>query len=122
MKKINIEEAKIIISEYKYAYLQMMSEHILDEVSKLGSIDWEELIEGYVFDNEKQLHFYRDDGDELVAVIIDDDMDDAHIIDRKYKLSEKYKEFGKNVIIREYLLPDEDGQSYVVATRLLGME
>lgn len=122
MKRIKIEEAKTLIPEYKYAYLQMMSEHILDEVSNLDSIEWEELIEGYIFDDEKQLHIYRDDGDELVAVIIDDDMKDAHFIDRNYRLSEKNKTLGNSVIIREYLLADDDGQSYVAATRLVGIE
>lgn len=121
MKRINIEEAKKLIFDYKYAYLQMMSEHILDEVSKLASIAWDELLEGYVFDDEKQLHIYRED-DELVAVIIDDDMGEAHYIDREYELSKKYDALGKNVIIREYLLADDDGQSYVAATRLVSIE
>lgn len=121
MKKINIEEAKMLIPAYKFAYLQMISEHILDEVLKLDSIEWDELIEGYIFNDESQLHIYRDD-DELVAVIIDDDMEDIHFIDRKYELSKKYQKIGRNVIIREYLSADDDGQSYVVATRLVGIE
>ena len=121
MKRIYIEEAKNAIADYKYAYLQMMSEHILDEVSKLASIEWDELIEGYIFDDEKQLHIYRED-DELVAVILDDDVEDAHYFDRRYELAGKYNTLGKNVIIREYLLADDDGQSYVAFTRLVGVE
>lgn len=120
MRKIDINEAKSLIRNYQYAYLQMMSEHILKPVSEIGEIDWSELIEGYVFNEDSQLHIFSED-DELVAVI-DDDIIGAHINDINYDLENKYGSIGKSVIVREYLMADEDGQTYVAATRLCGIE
>lgn len=120
MKVINIEEAKNLLQNYEYTYLQMMSEHILDRVSAVSSIEWDELIEAYFFNSDSQIHIFRED-DEFIAVLTDD-MEDCHTFDRKYSLAGKYQNQGKCVIIREYLKADEDGQSYVAATRLLGIE
>lgn len=121
MKKISIDEVKSSMQNYEYAYLQMISEHILDKVVAISSVDWDELLEGYIFNDDSQIHIYRED-DELKAVILSDDIEDAHIIDRRYELAGKYKGIGNKVIIREYLKADEDGQSYIAASRLVGIE
>lgn len=121
MKRISMDEVKNLLQNYEYVYLQMISEHILDYASSISSIEWDELLEGYLFNRDSQIHIYREE-DELLAVLITDDVEDAHIIDRKYEIAKKYKTIGKNVIVREYLKADEDGQSYVAVTRLVGIE
>ena len=121
MNRIDMEKAKSMIVNYEYAYLQLISEHILERVDNITSIDWDELMEGYFFSEKGQIHIYRED-DELVAVEINDDIADANILNRKYYIAGKYESMGKYVLIREYLLMDEDGQTYVAATRLVDIE
>lgn len=120
MKILDIQEAKSLIPDHDYAYLQLMSEHILDRTENIPDVKWDELVEAYYFNKDDQIHIYRDD-DELKAVLTGD-IEGANIFERRYELSGRYKSLGDTVVIYEYLKGDEDGQCYVAGTRLVGIE
>jgi hypothetical protein len=117
LKEKTFEEAKQLLSGYKYALVYMISEVILEETDKLSEIDWEECKEAYFFDSKGQLHIYKNEEEEGFQVI-EFVSGKLSYVERKYALATKFNKTGKTVSVREYLDNDADGQSYVVYTSL----
>ena len=120
MKKISFDEAKNSISEYEYALVYMMSEFIFDRVDKISGINWDECMEAYCFGENGQLHFYKEDDEMSVTEF--EDTEDLKVVERRYSMASAFKGIGKNIVIKEYLEADEDGQTYVAYKRLSGVE
>ena len=121
VKKISLTDGRNLIQEYAYALLYMISEIILEPVSRLTEINWEECQEAFFFSEKRQLHFYRDEEEKLTGVLFDE-QGELNYRDVNYKMAEQYKRIGSKVTVREYLDSDEDGQTVVYYTRLAGIK
>ena len=130
IKSIEFGQAKAIAEKCAYALLYKIESIDLVKISEGVNIE-ELLVECYearFFDEEREVRFWREDDDadmtgEFGAAVIEEA--DAGVCirqDKKYVLANRYKGIGKSVIIRQYLLPDEDGQMCVMVTRLVGIE
>ena len=130
IKSIEFGQAKAIAEKCAYALLYKIESIDLVKISEGVNIE-ELLVECYearFFDEEREVRFWREDDDadmtgEFGAAVIEEA--DAGVCIRQYKkyvLANRYKGIGKSVIIRQYLLPDEDGQMCVMVTRLVGIE
>lgn len=118
---------------YEYALVYMYSEMLLLPFSKWKDIDIEECLEARLFGPKGELHLFRQ-GDELFASEIRDigkEIDEAvpanaeihayDAIDRIYAIRENCRTHvsGRSeVIVREYISYDGDGQAITARTRL----
>lgn len=118
------------VCKYDYAILNMMSSLSLMPVSDLLEIDEsgnavrisfkpDELLEARFFSADAELHVFRNDDDELAAVLINDEFlsNEYETCDVCYQAQKV-----KTLVVREYLKADEDGQMCVVLTRAAGIE
>ena len=122
----NVEAAKAMITNFDYALIYLISEVILkkmDKTDKVESINWDECEEARFFSKDKEIHFFRVNG-ELQAVRISDAPNESKMdcMRKKYELASKFRNMGKYVLVKEYLEYDEDGQVQVAQTRLMGIE
>ena len=130
IKSIEFGQAKAIAEKCAYALLYKIESIDLVKISDDVNIDdlLGECYEARFFDEEREVRLLRDDDDaemtgEFGAAVLEET--DAGVCirqDKKYVLANRYKGNGKTVIIRQYLIPDDDGQMCVVATRLVGIE
>ena len=130
IKSIEFGQAKATAEKCAYALLYKIESIDLIKISDDVNIDdlLGECYEARFFDEEREVRLLRDDDDaemtgEFGAAVLEET--DAGVCirqDKKYVLANRYKGNGKAVIIRQYLLPDDDGQMCVVATRLVGIE
>ena len=129
IKSIEFGQAKAIAEKCAYALLYKIESIDLVKISEGVNIEelLDECYEARFFDEEREVRFLRDDDADMTgefgtSVIEEADAGSCIRHDKKYVLANRYKGSGKTVIIRQYLLPDEDGQMCVVATRLVGIE
>ena len=130
IRPIEFGQAKAIVEKCAYALLYKIESIDIARISDDVNIEelLDECYEARFFDEEREVRFWRDDDDadmtgEFGAAVLEEA--DAGVCirqDKKYVLANRYKGSGKAVIIRQYLLPDDDGQMCVVATRLVGIE
>ncbi len=108
-------------SAYSYALIYEMSHVYFGETAQLtGKINSAELQEAYYFGEDGQTHiFQNDDGWNVVCMT---KPQNAEYIDHAYFVDGQFASAGKNVIIREYLAMDEDGQARVEYTQLVRIE
>ena len=130
IKSIEFGQAKAIAEKCAYALLYKIESIDLVKISEGVNIEelLDECYEARFFDEEREVRFLRvDDDAEMTgefgtSVIEEADAGSCLRQDKKYVLANRYKGRGKSVIIRQYLLPDDDGQMCVMATRLVGIE
>ena len=130
IKSIEFGQAKAIAEKCEYALLYKIES--IDLVKISDDVNIEELLdecyEARFFDEEREVRMLRaeDDADMMgefeAAVLEEAGVGSCIRQDKKYVLANRYKGSGKAVIIRQYLIPDDDGQMCVVATRLVGIE
>ena len=120
IEKIEADKVLEIIADYQYALVYKISEITFCMAAELKEFSWEECIEARFFDETKELHIYEEDG-ELCAVKTVGELDDDCLV-KKYNLQEHY--FGENkcLCVCEHLDYDNDGQAFIVLTRLTGIE
>lgn len=132
--------------KYESALLFSLDGIFLDDAKKvISSLDESSFIEARFFDTDKELFVFYD-GEEYKAVETDKtkykeyiiktrenrkekelteeelkDFDENYIILRDYILDEKFKGYSK-IKIKEFINYDEDGQAYVKASCLDGVE
>ena len=117
--KLNINDAYAKVSEFDYALIYLMSEVVFGRTSDLKSFEWDECLEARFFSDDKEMHIWAED--EMNAILVEDvDHEDQREI--KYVLASLFQNVGKNIVVKQYLENDEDGQSNVVLTRLCGVE
>ena len=127
---IEFGQAKAIAEKCAYALLYKIESIDLVKISDDVNIDdlLGECYEARFFDEEREVRLLRDDDDAEMtgkfeaAVLEEAGVGSCIRQDKKYVLANRYKGSGKSVIIRQYLIPDDDGQMCVVATRLVGIE
>ena len=127
---IEFGQAKAIAEKCAYALLYKIESIDLVKISDDVNIDdlLGECYEARFFDEEREVRLLRDDDDaemtgKFEAAVLEEAGGGSCIRqDKKYVLANRYKGSGKSVIIRQYLIPDDDGQMCVVATRLVGIE
>ena len=130
IRSIEFGQAKAIAEKCAYALLYKIESIDLIKISEEVNIEelLDECYEARFFDEEREVRILRDDDDadmtgEFGAAVLEEaDAGGCIRQDKKYVLANRYKGNGKAVIIRQYLLPDDDGQMCVVATRLVGIE
>lgn len=120
IRNIELDEGKKHYKEYEYALLYMISSELrLVRVEELGEVDWEECLEARFFSDEKELHIFE--GEQGMCAVVTEDVDECDQNIRLYLLGKQYIRGKTKVIVKEYLLYDNDGQLLVEKTRLAGL-
>ena len=73
----------------------------------------------YFFDEKGQTHIVNDGEKEYAAVFA---TNDVPYVEKCYDLIAKHSNVGQQVIVREYLGADDDGQTFVSYTALYGIK
>lgn len=118
MKKVkrgNVESIDFFAEGFQYIWLQ---EYGRVELSSVGdvNINYDRLIEARVFNSEKELHIYDDDGIHAVETTFEEGDD---CFEEKQILRGR---FGKEITLRHYVGYDEDGQAYIEHTVICGYD
>ena len=137
-------------SGYQYALVYMISELRLIPFSRWSSVDLDECMEARAFGKHSELHLFRED-DEWKAVSIRDiqntvngkpqipafdpnpaSPNEPFIVESKFATIDRVHPIRQNckkevpdcteMIIREYISYDEDGQAVTARTRLVGLQ
>lgn len=107
-------------TDYEYALLYRLSEIVLCKMEQLEDFDLKECVEARFFSADKELHLFEvEEG--MCAVEVTDDGVTDYIL-KKYKLAPKFAGVGEQLVVKEYLDYDADGQAVVALTRLCGVE
>lgn len=120
IKRMSTEEARPHIPDYEYALIYLISEIILTKTDCISEINWEECTEARFFSEEKELHFFRRDGQMQAVEVRDKDGKDEIV--KTYDLANKFQAAGKIIKVKQYIDYDKDGQANIVLTRLTGIE
>ncbi len=113
IESINIEELKNI--KYEFVLLYYPGNVKLDRLEMISDINFDEVQEAYLFDDRGQVHLFYDGCDKKAVKF---NHFEGDYVEKGYLLSNKYKDIGKKIVVREYLESDEDGQNYVAYTAL----
>lgn len=119
IKELSFDEAKELGLKCENVLAYEIS-RIVFGVGKSNDINWEECTEVFFFDETKQVHMIHE-GDEWKSVVFEDKTGNP-FVEKTYKLISKLLGECKNIVKREYLDNDEDGQTYVVYTRLVSIQ
>ena len=123
ISSIGFDEAIQAGSKMEYVLLYMMSEMIFCKGTEINleQVDFGECLEARFFGPHKEIHLYRTEGG--WKAVLTEEVTDLDHIDRKYRLSKKHQNagLGSELVVREYIGYDDDGQAYIVKTRLAGV-
>ncbi len=127
VKAVGMEEAKSLIPGFAYGLLYKTEGIDLIRISEADGADdlLTDCYEARFFDDERELRIFIENGDEMAAkagIIQEPVGEDCVSQDKEYYLANKYKGIGNLVVVREYLMPDVDGQMCVKMTRLVRIE
>lgn len=116
IESINEIEAEIK-NGYKYVILYRLSDVKIIPIEKFEGFN--EVKEAIFFNMDKELKCFNYNG-QFRGVVIEDEADDKNIEPKSRRL---FSKLGyKTLKIKEYITYDEDGQVYVQATRVCGIE
>jgi len=119
MNEISVEEAVESAKRYKYALIYEISDMYFGSTEAMKVLDLSECIEAFFFDETGEIHIYHtEDGIRAMEYI---EEADNTVIEKLYATNKYRGEGVQNVIVREYLEADEDGQMCVVFSRLAGV-
>lgn len=102
---------------FDFVLMYKLSEIVIIPYSEFENID-SEVTEARFFDSFKELRIFDYNGQKRGCLIEDETGD----IVNEYERSIKSKTGFKKAFIKEYMDFDEDGQAYVKAVRLKGLE
>ena len=130
VKTVSYEEAKSIISETSYALLYKIEEIELHKMNAGEDIDalLMECYDARFFNDNCEVRLLRESVEGgssawISAFIIEEPKGSPCVSqDKVYTLDNQYQKMGKTVTVRQYLLPDKDGQMCIQATRLVRIE
>lgn len=114
----DIEGAKEAAQNYQYALLYFYSDVKLGETKDLAPVNWDECLEARFFDGEKELRFFRE-GDTFLASLANSE---GESIDNEFPLDARFQGQWSKMKVRQFLEYDTDGQAFVAATMLAGLE
>lgn len=130
VKTVSYEDAKSIISRTPYALLYKIEEIELHKMNAEEDIDAlvGECYDARFFGDSCEVRLLREsvEGESSAwteAFVIEEPIGNPYVSqDKVYALDKKYRSKGRTFTVRQYLLPDEDGQMCVRATRLVRIE
>lgn len=113
--------SEVDLCSYQYAVIYNISDMYVGEARRYETLQEEQLIEGYFFDQDRELHIYWDE--DALKLVEFKESDNGHLehVDCSFELSKKVDGCDE-LIVREYLDYDEDGQSYIAFKRMIRME
>ncbi len=117
IEKVDIDSINDIVLLYDYVLVYEYSRVLFSDAAE-ASWNYDELNEAYLFNSTEQIHIFKSDG-EFTAIKLTEEKSDITFCNNTYVLDNKFKSLGTYVVIREYLVPDEDGQAFVKYTRLV---
>lgn len=115
-EQLSVEEALYQGSALPHAYIRSLSTVTLGVTPEKISTD--ELMEARFFSSEEEIRVFKAD-DILQAVRLVMESSDRAIVET-YVLDNR--KFGEKVSVRHTLASDEDGQTYITETCLVGWE
>lgn len=109
---------------YKYGLVYFLNDLFFGDIDDLKDINSDIVVEGFFFNNEKELHFFEDNGYE--GIITQDDKQGESFLDSfelKKRLGNNLKEnkYSRLEVVN-YLDYEDDGQAYVKYTALKGVK
>ncbi|MBQ8639961.1 MAG: hypothetical protein IJ468_12415 [Lachnospiraceae bacterium] len=121
---LSIEEAKKQINGFQYALVYQLESVLLGSIDQMSDqIIWEECIEARFFSQEHELHIFEFNGEYRAVLVSDDGKQECESIVRCRKLEDRYRKLGwSELLVKEYIGFDEDGQAYTALTRLVGLQ
>ncbi len=123
MKKLDINafvaEERFKEECYTHVLLYYFDRVIFESTSKLKSITFDHLIQGWIFGPQKQVHIFQG---KLGLIANTKSSDDGHLfLKEEHLLDARFKHLGKALLINKYLVEDEDGQVFVSHQELAGV-
>lgn len=118
-----MEDPKAVVNEaksYPFALVYQISSVFLGKTADLGELSWDEMTEARFFSDTQELRYFVREGVPEAVLISEDGA--CEYVDEKRRLGARFSGAGKSVIVRKYINYDEDGQAFVEACRLVGLE
>ena len=113
---LNVEN--LLAERYRFAFIQRVGSVFIGPIEMCGELNPDEILEARFFEEEKELHVFRYDGN-LEAVETEHENGDE-CLEEKQILRGKY---GKFLTLRNYLIFDEnDGQARIGRTVFMNYE
>lgn len=109
IEETGLEKAKNLAGQYDYVIAHMLS-RMRHGTPDQVDVDWDELVELRAFGQKGELHVFGGPG-ELSAVLVREE-GCREFLDKRYPMRD-----GNILKVREYFMPDEDGQAVVVYAR-----
>ena len=120
VERMDADKALEEIEAYQYALVYMISGITLCRTAEFDNVDWDECLEARFFDADKELHIYEEN--EILCAVKTVGTADSDCLMKKYELQDHYFGQKKYLCVCEHLGYDEDGQAFVILTRLTGIE
>ena len=113
---LNVEN--LLAERYRFAFIQRVGSVFIGPIEMCGELNPDEILEARFFEEEKEMHVFRYDGN-LEAVVTEHENGDE-CLEEKQILRGKY---GKFLTLRNYLIFDEnDGQARIGRTVFMNYE
>lgn len=122
-KLLSLEDAKIHAQTLSYGLVYQFNRILIGSVEQVkDKIQWDECLEARFFSEKEEVHFFERNGI-FAAVSISDETEETTCTRTKnVKLKPLFATSGWNeMVIKEYIAFDEDGQAYIELTRLAGL-
>ena len=108
-------------NHFPHALIYMMSDLLLLSSDNMESsdINYEEVLEARFFGKNGEIHLFS--SDESISSVEISDEESEEVRDVWHPLEERFKSKGQ-LLVRQYIAYDEDGQGYVVLTRCVALK
>ena len=115
-EKLELRAGLEVGGQLPYAYIRTLSAVTLGE--NPGVPELAELLEARFFDGEQEIRVFSRNGNWECVRLAAEPGDE--LLEKSYKIGNS--RFGEKLTVVDQLEADEDGQTYVAATRLAGWE
>lgn len=122
-KLYEINKDDLLDEGYKYALLYYLNDLYFGDIEDITEINKDILVEGFFFNENKELHFFEDNGYEGVVTEHEEDEDgfyEEYILKRRLGnnlLKNKYDKLR----VFNYIRYEDDGQAFIKYTALKGV-
>jgi len=114
--QIKKEDINMHLKEFRYYIIYYFDRLDFGEGDLKEDLDTDNINEGFLFDEDKCLHIYREDGVKGILYIYDEDKS-CHEVIEEVQIAKKGGEFKalKSLTVKKIinLEDDEDGQAYI---------
>lgn len=119
-----IDKNDLLEEGYKYALLYYLNDLYFGNVEDMKEINKDILVEGFFFNEDKELHFFEDNNFEGIVTEHDSEEDgfyEEYILKRRLGNKLVRNKYDK-IKVFNYVSYEEDGQAYVKYTALKGVK